>query len=121
MTNEEILQQYLMENKTVIFYIEFKKLYDRFCGSLYYDYEKNYGYSVEKCKKQRRNDCMDVLKDIVYLIWSNLDVLEKFPKEEIYMVFNCVRLARSEKMKDAIELSNEGNYRLLEENYTNLR
>lgn len=119
MTNDEILQQYLMGNKIVIFYVEFKKLYAKFCDFLYYDYEKNYGYSVEECEKQRRDDCVAVLRGIVYLIWGYLDVLEKFPKEEMYMVLNCVRLARSEKMKNAIDLSNEKKYRLLEENYTN--
>lgn len=121
MSDKEILQQYLMGNKTVIFYVEFKKLYASFCDSLYYDYQKNYGYSEKECEKQRYEDCMTTLRKIIYLVWSSLDNINKFPKEELYMVLNCVRIARSEKIKDAIDLSSNEKFKELEESYTNSR
>lgn len=118
MMNKELLEQYVMGNKTVIFYVEFKKLYESFCNSLYYDYEKKYGYNKIDSEKERQKDCMMVLREIVYLVWKNLEQLDHFPKEELYLVLNCVRLARSEKIEDAIDLSQVEKYRQLEENYS---
>ncbi len=123
MNDKVILHQYLMKNKAVVFYIDFKKLYCSLCNSLLsgYETEEDYGYIGEEARGEKHKSCILILRKIIYLIWKNLDILDKFSKEELYMVLNCVRLARNVKIQGAIDLSQEEKYRKLEENYSNSR
>lgn len=73
-------------------------------------------FAIKKRKYAKR-----VLKDILVFIHNNFDYVNCLSKEELYMVLNCVRLARSENIIEAINLSNEDKYQKLEDNYTNSR
>lgn len=70
---------------------------------------------------KKRKYIKRVLKDMLLFIRDNFEYVNCLSKEELYMVFNCVRLARSEDIMEAIALSNEDKYQKLEENYTNSR
>ena len=106
---EEFFQENLTENKIVIFYADFMALYDNLCKTLYCDDEEGY------------YDTINILRKIIKLIWGNLDSIDKFPKEEFYMLLNCVCLARSECMEMALYLNNNEKFKELEENYKKLR
>lgn len=62
-----------------------------------------------------------MINKIIYLKWNNINILEQFPKEDFYLIINCVRLSKNININDALDLSNYEKYRELEKNYTNSR
>lgn len=70
---------------------------------------------------KKRRYAKRILQDILIFICNNFEYVNCLSKEELYMVLNCIRLARSEGMREAVNISSSEEYQKLEENYTNSR
>ncbi len=55
------------------------------------------------------------------LIKKNWQYVDGLPKEYLYMVFNIVKLAKSEELEEALELYNDEDFQKLQENYVKTR
>lgn len=116
------------------FYVDFMKLFEELKYEFQRDYyDKAIKEAVEKeeidyvdidyevCMSLKNKGIKLVLRKMIVLIWKNLSILNKFSKEELYMVLNCVKLAKSENIKSANFVSKKDIYREIEENYQNSR
>lgn len=93
-------------NKSVQFRVELNKLYNDF--------------SWKNSRRQGKTAWIELQK-IIILIYENEEYIKTLPKEEWYIISNCVRLARSEGFKDAITIAESQTFVDLEENYKNSR
>lgn len=120
------------------FRVDFNENYKELCRIINTDYELYYEgkyeddaieYAREKADYDKYNDILKILKEMIYMIWNCWDYIEKFPKEELYMVLNVVNLAKNEvdiiyrieSIPYAKKISISKEFQNLCQNYKNLR
>ena len=106
MNKEEIELQksaYLLD-KNLKFYVELNNLYNQLC------------YGIKKRKWLIR----PTLSKIVLLVEENWEQVYLLSREDMYMVLNCIKLARSAGISEILNY-NKKEFQKLEENYTNFR
>ena len=108
MTNEEINLQKLNYNlnKSVQFRVSLNKMYS----------DLSFKMARRKGKHVRQD-----LYDIIKYIYENIELIVSLPREDRYIVLNCVKLGRSIGYKLAIQASLEEEYQKLDEIYRNSR
>lgn len=85
--------------------------------------ELNEGYN-DLCyfiRKSWKKNIPIVLTSLLYLIKENWEHVDKLSYEELYMVLNVIKLARSQKNMEAIHLAETDLFRRLNEEYSKLR
>lgn len=112
------------------FLIEFEKMYNEVCSLINRDYKSYYDgkyvddeweYSDKQAYGDKNVDITKILKSMVYMLWNCWDYVEKFPKEEMYMVFNVVELAKAKDIRYAENIYFASEYQTLVRKYTNSR
>ena len=106
MTNEEfeLLENGYLLDKDLEFSIRLNSLYNNLC------------HVIRKSKWQTKS----ILGEIVLLIDSHWENANKLPKDDLYMVLNCITLARSDKIPEILGY-NEEEFQKLERKYVNSR
>lgn len=107
MNNEElVLQQGMTQLDSVFaFRIELNKNYSNLCWSI---------------RKQKKSIPM-YLRQILYLIEDNWEYVQQVPMEELYMVLNVLKLARSQGYKKYSYMYDSLVFHALDESFMNSR
>lgn len=107
MNHEELLQEQnnVLLHPALHFKVELNGLYNKLCFSIY------------KSKKSLPL----VLNELLYLIQENWEYVDKLPYEELYMVLNVIKLARSQKNSKALRLAATSSFQQMNEEYSKLR
>lgn len=132
--SEEFLEIYnndfTFKNKCLDFYVQFRELYNLLCESIKRDYEMYYvkkylddGFETgeEKAQGDKHYDIVNILKKMIYMLWNCWEYTKVFSKEDLYMIINIVKLAKSEGIRYARNIYLEEEYQKIYRNYTNSR
>lgn len=107
MNHEELLleQSNVLLHPVFRFKVELNGLYNKLC------------FSIQKSKKS----IPVVLNELLCLIQKNWEHVDKLPYEELYMVLNVIKLARSQKNVKALRLAATNLFQQKNEEYSKLR
>ncbi len=85
--------------------------------------EKLNNYYDMLCSAIRKNakNADFILEEIVKFLKDNWDLVGTLSKENLYMVLNCIVLAKSQCQETAVEMFQSEQFQNLRENYRNSR
>ena len=108
------------EMNSDLFLKELNKLYNEFTTIIFKDYEQNWSNELF-ATIAKRTDLYEKLDEICHFILYNFEFVSQLPKEDLYMVFNCIKLSKHENRSIGWALSMIEEYQNLCQNYTNSR